>query len=233
MAAIPRAWRMPGVIIPTVHPDRITPHSEAFQAIVWHLLVSHPALQQTATRWESLAPRMTRRAVFLDRDGVINEAVIRNGKPYPPASPDAVRIPEGTAAALARLKAHEFLLLVVTNQPDVARGTQQRATVEAIGLRLRAALPLDDVFACYHDDRDNCDCRKPRPGLILQAAAPYGIDLARSFLIGDRWRDVDAGVGAGCKTVWIDAGYNERSPDAPDARVTSLPEAVAWILAQE
>ena len=112
------------VIIPTVHPDRITPHSEAFQAIVWHLLVSHPVLQQKATKWESIAPTQMKRAVFLDRDGVINEAVVRDGKPYPPADAASLRIPAGTAEALARLKERGYLLLVVTNQPDVARGKQ-------------------------------------------------------------------------------------------------------------
>ncbi len=222
------------VIIPTVHPDRITPHSEAFQAVVWHLLVSHPALQRCATRWESLAPaKAPRRAVFLDRDGVLNRAVIRDGKPYPPAQPEDLEIPPGTGAALRRLKDRGFLLLVVTNQPDVARGTLRRETVEQIDSRLRAELPLDGFFACYHDERDGCECRKPRAGLLLQAARQFGIDLGRSYIIGDRWRDVDAGANAGCVTVWIDSGYAEREPaSAPTAKVSSLPEAVDWILAR-
>ncbi len=219
------------VLIPTVHPDRITPHAEAFQAIVWHLLVSHPALQQTATKWESIASRPLRRAVFLDRDGVLNEPIVRNGKPYGPTQLAELQIPAGTAEALARLKARDFLLLVVTNQPDVARGVQKRDTVDQIAHRLRAELPLDDVLTCFHDDQDDCDCRKPRPGLVTRAAQQYGIDLGRSYLIGDRWRDMDAGTNAGCKTVWIDRGYAERGPaSAPDARVGSLPEAVDWIL---
>ena len=115
------------VIIPTVHADRVTPHTEAFQAVVWHLLVSHPALQKTATRWESLEPQPgQRRAVFLDRDGVLSEAVVKNGKPYPPALPADLRIFPEAAEALSRLKEQDFLLLVVTNQPDVARGNQTR-----------------------------------------------------------------------------------------------------------
>jgi D-sedoheptulose 7-phosphate isomerase len=221
------------VLIPTVHPDRITPHVEAFQAVVWHLLVSHPKLQQAATKWESIVAPQLRTAVFLDRDGVLNEAVLRNGKPHPPATAAEMRIPVGTAEALARLKERDFLLLVVTNQPDVARGIQQRQAVEEIGRRLRAELPLDDVLTCYHDDQDGCDCRKPRPGLMTCAAQRYGIDLTHSYLIGDRWRDVDAGSNAGCKTVWIDRGYAEQAPaSVPDARVGSLPEAVDWILAR-
>jgi D-sedoheptulose 7-phosphate isomerase len=219
------------VLIPTVHPDRVTPHAEAFQAVVWHLLVSHPALQQGVTKWESISIPKARSAVFLDRDGVLNEAVVRNGKPHPPATAADMRIPAGTAEALARLKERDFLLLVVTNQPDVARGIQHRQAVEEIGRRLRAELPLDDVLTCYHDDQDGCDCRKPRPGLMTCAAQRYGIDLSHSYLIGDRWRDVDAGSNAGCKTVWIDRGYTERAPTSvPDARVGSLPEAVDWIL---
>jgi D-glycero-D-manno-heptose 1,7-bisphosphate phosphatase len=90
---------------------------------------------------------------------------------------------------------------------------------------------VDEFFVCYHDDADNCTCRKPQPGLVLRAAERYGIDLGRSFLIGDRWRDIGAGASAGCKTIWIDRGYSEKSP-APDARVRSLPEAVEWILGQ-
>ena len=219
------------ILIPVAHPDRITPHTEAFQAVVWHLLVSHPSLQRKAGRWESITQPQLRQAVFLDRDGVLNEPVVRDGKPYPPASAAEVQITPSTAGALARLKEREFLLLVVTNQPDVARGTQKRETVEEIGRRLRAELPLDDVFTCFHDDQDACDCRKPRPGLLLRAASQYGIDLRRSYLAGDRWRDIDAGANAGCRTIWIDRGYAERPPSSvPDARVGSLPEAVDWIL---
>jgi len=144
-----------------------------------------------------------------------------------------LRIIPGTAEALFRLKEHGFLLLVVTNQPDVARGIQKREVAEEIGHRLRAELPLDGVLTCYHDDEDNCDCRKPRPGLMLRAAQRYGVELNRSYLIGDRWRDIDAGANAGCKTIWIDRGYAEPQPTLPpDARVRSLPEAVDWILTQ-
>ena len=169
--------------------------------------------------------------MFLDRDGVLNEAVVRDGKPYPPANAASLRIFTGTAEALARLKERGYLLLVVTNQPDVARGKQKRETIEEINSRLRTELPLDDVLTCYHDDTDDCDCRKPQPGMIKRAAQHHCIDLSLSYMIGDRWRDIDAGANAGCKTILIDRGYAERAPaSAPDARVGSLSDAVDWIL---
>lgn len=218
------------VVIPTVNPVHVTPHSEAFQAVVWHLLVSHPALKQNQTRWEAAAgPRA--RAVFLDRDGVLNRVVLREGKPYPPPGPEQVELMPGAEESLARLKQDRFLLLVVSNQPDVARGQQQRETVEQIHSSLKARLPVDDFFVCYHDDADHCECRKPRPGLLLRAASRYEVDLRGSYMVGDRWRDVEAGAAAGCRTVWIDRGYSEPGPATrPDARVSSLAEAVEWIL---
>jgi len=172
-----------------------------------------------------------RKAVFLDRDGVLNEAVVKDGKPYPPSLPEDLRIIPQAAEALARLKEREFLLIVVTNQPDVARGRQSRENVELMHRHLLKHLPLDDVFTCFHDSADACDCRKPKPGMVTRAAEIYGIDRSRSFLVGDRWRDIDAGANAGCRTVLIDQGYDERAPDAvPDATVRSLSDAVEWIL---
>ena len=173
------------------------------------------------------------KAVFLDRDGVLNRTILRHGKPHPPATLEELEILPGVPQALADLKECGFLLLVVTNQPDVARGTQRRATVESLHAALTKNLPIDDFFVCYHDDPDNCDCRKPKPGLLLQAAARYDLDLSSSYLIGDRWRDIDAGHAAGCATVWIDAGYTERGPSSPPAaRVKSCLEAARWILRQ-
>ncbi len=172
-----------------------------------------------------------KRAAFLDRDGVLTRALVRDGKAYAPVTPNEMEIDPDAPEALARLKAAGFLLLVVTNQPDVARGVTRREDVEQMSGILLTSLPLDAVFVCYHDDRDACDCRKPRPGMLLQAAADYDIDLAGSFMIGDRWRDVDAGAAGGCGTVWIDRGYNERAPEhTPDARVASLRAAADWVL---
>jgi D-glycero-D-manno-heptose 1,7-bisphosphate phosphatase len=167
-------------------------------------------------------------AVFLDRDGVLNEPVVRNGKPYPPASLDELVIAAGAREALERLKYAGYRLVVVTNQPDVAKGAQRRDVVEAINAALVAALPIDEVRVCYHDDRAACDCRKPAPGLLLQAPAH---DLPRSVMVGDRWRDVEAGVRAGVGAcVLIDRAYREPLTVQPDARVRTLAEAADWIL---
>ena len=173
------------------------------------------------------------RAVFLDRDGVINEAIVRDGKPYPPSNVAETRIGDGARQALTELKRRGFLLLVVTNQPDVRRGRTSRENVEEIHRFLADQLPLDDFFACYHDENDNCGCRKPKPGLLLEAAEKHGVDLKRSYLVGDRWRDIDAGAAAGCRTIFIDRDYQERAPSAtPDFVASSLPQAVHWILKQ-
>ncbi|HEY3884023.1 MAG TPA: HAD family hydrolase, partial [Vicinamibacterales bacterium] len=163
------------------------------------------------------------RAVFLDRDGVLNEAHVRDGKPLPPASVEELVIVSDAAEALARLKAAAYRLVVVTNQPDVARGNQRREMVERINAALRSALPIDEIRVCYHADEDECDCRKPKPGLLLQAPLH---DLARSVMVGDRWRDVEAGRRAGVgATILIDAGYAEAMTVEPDVRVRSLSAA--------
>lgn len=171
------------------------------------------------------------RAVFLDRDGVINHAIVREGKPYPPAGSAQLEILPEVPEALAELKRNGFLLVVVTNQPDVARGTQRREIVEWMHEILTAALPLDNILVCYHSDEERCACRKPLPGLLLEAAREYAIDLKQSFMVGDRWRDIEAGYNAGCTTIFIDRAYEERGPARePHVRVKSLREAADWIL---
>jgi D-glycero-D-manno-heptose 1,7-bisphosphate phosphatase len=164
----------------------------------------------------------------------LNQQTVRNGVPHPPATLEDVVIPPGTEAALIRLKQQGFALIAITNQPDVSRGITTRAAVEQVHRHLAKLLPLDDIFVCYHDDADNCECRKPKPGLILEAAREYHISLPASVMVGDRWRDVDAGAAAGCTTILIDYGHHERRPHSkPDASVASLQQAVDWILSQE
>jgi D-glycero-D-manno-heptose 1,7-bisphosphate phosphatase len=174
--------------------------------------------------------RDVRRAVFLDRDGVINRALVRDGKPYPPSSEPELEVLPGVADALVRLRDAGFRLVVVTNQPDVARGTQQREVIDRMHARLAALLPIDEFRVCDHDDGDRCRCRKPSPGMLEDAARDGALSLADSFMVGDRWRDVEAGQRAGCATIFIDRGYHERRPDRPDAIVASLSEAADWIL---
>jgi len=174
------------------------------------------------------------RAVFLDRDGVINRPVVRSGKPYPPRNAAELEILPGVVEAVERLRAAGFLALVVTNQPDVARGKTSRESVEAIHRELAARVPLDGIFACFHDDADQCACRKPAPGMLVEAAARYAVDLTASYMVGDRWRDVEAGRRAGCRVLWIDWGYDEGRPEVgPDQIVFSLAEAAEKILAAE
>jgi D-glycero-D-manno-heptose 1,7-bisphosphate phosphatase len=181
---------------------------------------------------ESQIPRPDCRAVFLHRDGVINLALIRAGKPYPPATLDEFKILPGVREACQLLKKLGFLLVVATNQPDVGRGTIAREAVETIHAWLLQQLPIDRVMTCFHGGAaygDPCQCRKPRPGMLLQAAEALKIDLAKSFMIGDRWRDVDCGFNAGCKTIFIDWGYEEKVKRDPDFRAHDLPGAAKLI----
>ena len=171
-----------------------------------------------------------KRAVFLDRDGVLNRSVVRAGRPYAPTSLDEFELLPGVLEALTNLRTAGFVLVVVTNQPDLATGRIRPEVAEAIHQKLRALLPLDDIKVCGHVDEDDCACRKPRPGMLLEAARDWSIDLYRSFIVGDRWRDVAAGKAAGCKTIFVDYGYAEELADRPDFVVTSLPEAVKIIL---
>jgi D-glycero-D-manno-heptose 1,7-bisphosphate phosphatase len=169
------------------------------------------------------------RAAFIDRDGVINETRMVDGVPRPPNRLDELVILSGVEEALRLLAARGLRRIVVTNQPDVARGTLARESVEEVNAGLLERLPLDAIMTCYHDDADGCDCRKPRPGLLRQAAADHGIDLARSFLVGDRWRDIEAGHAAGCLTLLVDAPYNRGRTGNPHYVVADLLDAARLI----
>jgi D-glycero-D-manno-heptose 1,7-bisphosphate phosphatase len=171
-----------------------------------------------------------RRAVFLDRDGVLNEPVVVNGRPLPPDSVADVVLTRGVERACEALRRAGFLLIVVTNQPDIARGTRDRSAVDAINDELRRRLGLDDVLVCPHDDGDGCPCRKPEPGLLLDAGARWHITLDTSVMVGDRWRDIEAGRGAGCRTVLVARDYHERPATGADLVVDALVDAVPWIV---
>jgi len=172
------------------------------------------------------------RAVFLDRDGVINRALERDGQPQSPASLSEFEILPGVTDACTKLKQAGFLLVVATNQPDVGRGTLKREIVEMIHAEMCRLLPIDRVEVCYHPGKgaSNCDCRKPMPGMLLRAARELGIDLAQSWMVGDRWRDVDCGHAAGCRTIFIDRGYAEELRQKPHFSAGNLAEAAGIIL---
>jgi D-glycero-D-manno-heptose 1,7-bisphosphate phosphatase len=172
-----------------------------------------------------------KRAVFFDRDGILNEAVVRNGAPFPPHSLEELRIPQEAFDAVARVRDAGYLALAITNQPDVARMTASRAEVEAINERVELVLALDGTYTCFHDDSDACDCRKPKPGLLRAAARERGIDLSQSYMIGDRYKDVECGRSAGCTTVFVDRGYAETPRNTgADVTVSSLRDAVDAVL---
>jgi len=175
---------------------------------------------------------MTGRAVFLDRDGVVNRAIVRRGRPYAPQRLEDLEILPGVHDSIAALKQRGYLIFIVTNQPEVSRGSIPRHTVEDMHGQLQRELPVDGILACFHDDDDDCDCRKPRAGLLLQAARDFSLDLSCSFMVGDRWRDIEAGKRAGCATLFVDHAYAEEPPAGYDHRVGSLAEACALILAQ-
>jgi D-glycero-D-manno-heptose 1,7-bisphosphate phosphatase len=172
-------------------------------------------------------------AVFLDRDGVINANIQRDGKPVAPTSLDQFQLLPGVVEATQRLKAAGYLLIVATNQPDVANGLTSNAIVDAMHDEIRRQMPVDDIKVCYHREQDGCRCRKPKPGMLLEAAKDYGIDLASSYMVGDRWRDTEAGRAAGCLTIFVDYGYEQDGPNWPDMIAQSLPDAVTQILARQ
>ena len=173
-----------------------------------------------------------KRAVFLDRDGVINQPKVVEGKPYPPAAVEEFILLPGVVEACQSLKQAGFLLVVVTNQPDVGCGTLSREAVEAIHAHLCKLLPIDRVEVSYDSGRENppSEFRKPRPGMLLRAAGELGIDLEKSFMVGDRWRDIDCGHAAGCTTIFIDYGYDEPLRQPPHFRVANLMAAARIIL---
>jgi D-glycero-D-manno-heptose 1,7-bisphosphate phosphatase len=173
------------------------------------------------------------RAVFLDRDGVLNRALVRNRRPYAPRHLGEFRLLPGTAEAVRELKSVGFLIIVVTNQPDVGHGLTTPQTLAAMHARLSERLPVDAILVCPHRQDAGCACRKPRPGMIHHAQTDWGIDVTRSYLVGDRSTDIVAGRAAGLYTVFLDRGYAEPLLEPPDAKVGSLRQAVRQILARE
>jgi D-glycero-D-manno-heptose 1,7-bisphosphate phosphatase len=173
---------------------------------------------------------MNKPAVFLDRDGVLNRAIVRDGKPCAPIQLEEFQVLPEAEGACWRLKQAGFLLIVVTNQPEVARGRQTPERVDAMHALLRARVPVDDIRVCFHDSVDGCRCRKPQPGMLVDAAKDWEIELTESFIIGDRWVDIEAGFAASCRTVFIDRQYVEPLRRPPEYSASCLDDAVDWIL---
>ena len=171
------------------------------------------------------------KAVFLDRDGVINKVVIRDGKICSPRTMEEFLWEDGIADAVATLRNEGFRVVVVTNQPDIARHKMSPLTLQAMSERIYHSFLVDSVFVCPHDDADNCDCRKPKPGMLLNASRMLGFDCRHSFMVGDSWKDMEAGRAAGCKTILLGRPYNANV--TCDFRVDSLTEAVGLILQLE
>jgi len=174
-------------------------------------------------------------AVFLDRDGTLNRAYRRDGVSHPPMSVDELEILPGVPAGLAALKRVGLVLVVVTNQPDVARGALARTVADDINAALRLRLPdIDGLRACFHDDSDSCLCRKPKPGMLLDAAAAHALRLERSYMIGDSWKDTAAGQAAGCVTVQLRSEeIRPNGANEPALWVDTFGQAVDWILTIE
>jgi D-glycero-D-manno-heptose 1,7-bisphosphate phosphatase len=150
-----------------------------------------------------------KKAIFMDRDGVINKVLLNNGHPFSPRKLDEFELLPNVKEVLNSFKEMGFINIIVTNQPDIARGLMKIEELNSMHTLIKKRLPIDDIYVCTHDDSDNCSCRKPKPGMLLDAAKKWGIDLNRSFLIGDTWKDMEAGKAAGCKTILIDAPYNK------------------------
>lgn len=173
---------------------------------------------------------MRKGAVFLDRDGVLNHAPVTDGGPKSPKTMSELKILEPAIEACKQLKSMGIILIAVTNQPDIARGKVTAQDVNAINAHVKSVLSLDDIRTCPHDNQDHCECRKPKPGLILDGAYDHSIDPEKSIMIGDRGSDIEAGRRAGCKTVFIDYGYPEQGPNDADFNCTNLLEAAPWVI---
>lgn len=169
------------------------------------------------------------KAIFLDRDGVLNKLIIREGKAQAPYTIEEFALYPGVEKALFLIKQKGYLAIVVTNQPDVARGWVKKESVEMINSKIRELLPIDDIKICFHTNADKCLCRKPLPGMLLEAAKEWDIDLQKSFMFGDRYGDMAAGFMAGCKTVLIGDGDDQGEHPSPDFRADLLINGICYI----
>jgi D-glycero-D-manno-heptose 1,7-bisphosphate phosphatase len=169
------------------------------------------------------------KCLFLDRDGIINEARIIDGKPFSPRSLNETSIVCGIREVLCILSKMGYYIIVVTNQPDISRKLMSQDTSDEINNWLAYCLPIDKIYTCPHQDSDNCNCRKPKTGLFLEAQQEYGIDFSKSWMIGDRKSDIEAGKNLGCKTIFLDKHYREDKPIDVDFTIKNIEEIVEII----
>lgn len=172
-----------------------------------------------------------RAAVFLDRDGVLNPLIEGEGELRSPRTREEFELDVSARDVVERLQRLGYLVFVVTNQPDIARDKLPLTELVAMNREVRARLKVDDLRVCPHDDDDDCECRKPLPGMLHVLARRWGVDLSESFMVGDTWRDVEAGRAAGCRTILVRRSYNAGLE--ADEVVDSLEEVVEAITARE
>jgi len=173
------------------------------------------------------------KAVFLDRDGVINKPIIIDGKSYAPRLLKDFKIFPKVKSDVKKLKDKGFKVLVITNQPDIGNKLLKKSTLKEMHSILKAKVPLDKIYFCPHTRNDRCKCRKPKPGMIIKASNELKIDLKESYVVGDRKIDIDAGIKAGCKTIFVNNNYYEKKPTKQKKNVKSLHDAVKYILKKD
>lgn len=166
-------------------------------------------------------------AIFFDRDGVLIEAPLINKKPTSVQSLKDVKLCKNILEICKYYKKNYYLIMV-TNQPDYSRGVNSKKNIVNINNFLKKKLNLDMIYVCYSDN-EKCIDRKPNPGMLLKAKKKYKINLKKSFMIGDRWRDVGAGNRAGCRTIFIDRNYSEKLIYKPNYSIRKLKDILLII----
>ena len=171
-----------------------------------------------------------RPAVFLDRDGVVNAVKLKNRKPYPPSNLDELIVLDGVRESVEKFELNGLTVVVVTNQPDITNGHTTFKIVKEIHQRIAQLTGLRYFYVCHHNSEAQCLCRKPKPGLLTNAASDLKLDLKNSFMVGDRWSDITAGQSVGCKNFFVNNAYLEPKPTLPFIEVESLMQASDYIL---
>ena len=174
-----------------------------------------------------------KKAIFLDRDGVLSKTSLVNGKSFAPRNLRDFKLYSDSTQSVKKLKSIGFMVFVVTNQPDVGKKLISRSTLEQMHNKLKKKTHVDGIYVCVHRQDENCYCRKPNPGMILDAAKKHHIDWKKSFVVGDRASDIEAGQKANCRTIFLKKKYYENAPTKQEATFLNLREATNYILKQE